>query len=89
MLSRFVVEAEDTRYASGYSERAFRAVRSGMSPQEVVELLGEPIDRSRSVQSGLDVWRYSLSPSDTSYRIRVIQFRDGLVSGKVHELYVD
>jgi hypothetical protein len=89
LLSRFIVDFEDTRYASGYSDRAFRAVRVGMSTQEVLGLLGEPLERSRSERSGLDTWRYSVSPSDASYRVRVIQFLNGLASGKVHELYVD
>lgn len=87
LFSRLV--GEDTRYASGYTGRAFRQIGAGMSKEEVLELLGPPLGHGFYEPDRLEIWRYSLSPSDDSYRVRVVQFRDGLVIAKVHELYAD
>ena len=35
--------ADDTEYAHGYSDRAFRQIRPGMSESDVLRLLGKPI----------------------------------------------
>lgn len=37
--------ADDTEYACGYSDHAFRKVRLGMSADEVLALVGPPLDK--------------------------------------------
>jgi outer membrane protein assembly factor BamE (lipoprotein component of BamABCDE complex) len=37
---------EDTVYAPGYSDKAFRRVKRGMSEQEVLNILGSPLGES-------------------------------------------
>ena len=50
------VYGDDTEYAQGYSDRAFKTIRSGMSESDVVRVLGEPIG---------EAWVYaSVSRSD-------------------------
>ena len=81
---------EDTLYASGYSDHAFRLVRKGMSEAEVRSLLGNPLelyppDRFRDWTS----IRFSKSPGGTHYRSRVVNVRGGVVIGKLANFYVD
>ena len=44
VLSWFL--SDDTRYANGYSDEGFRKVARGMTPLEVVALIGRPIAQS-------------------------------------------
>ncbi len=87
--------AEDTVYASGYSDRAFRRVQTGMTMKQVVELLREPVCvrtdpyALAKFSGSTECWAYSHSPSDTNYRIRLICFRDGLVRAKRAEYWFD
>ncbi|NOJ81898.1 outer membrane protein assembly factor BamE domain-containing protein [Myxococcus xanthus] len=78
-----------THFAPGYSWLAFRRVQPGMSRDEVVKLLGEPMEvHDRPTQGAL--WRYSKSPTDSHYSLRVVFFSDGGVVTRVaHEYYVD
>jgi hypothetical protein len=79
---------EDTQYVPGYSDKAFRAVRPGMSSQQVLELLGQPLQR---VPLGVlsETWRYSRSPSEGHYRLRAVQLRHDRVVAVFHEFHVD
>jgi hypothetical protein len=83
---------EDTVYAAGYSDSAFRSVRLGMPESEVHSLLGPPLERWAITDSprGADRGeRWSRSPGDTHYRCRVVQFGGGRVVAKHSEFYVD
>jgi hypothetical protein len=55
---------DDTEYAAGYSDRAFRSVREGMTKQMVTDLLGKPLWES---------WHYS-QPLNCDVHVR-----DGLI----------
>lgn len=79
---------EDTEYAPRYSHQAFRRVHPGMPSQRVLELLGEPLERTPSTNQR-ETWRYSRSPSDSHYRLRAVQIAEGSVVGLFHEFYVD
>ena len=81
---------DDTRYSERYSDAAFREVRVGMTESEVTRLLGAPLraytpDRSRDWTS---LW-FSESPTDSNFRRRTVELRDGKVIGKQSEFYVD
>jgi hypothetical protein len=79
---------EDTFYAPGYSDAAFRRVTIGMTEGEVTALLGRPLG-TRQLPSGEASWSFTRSPGDHSYRLRAIIFKDGVVRRKIHWLYVD
>jgi hypothetical protein len=49
-----VLLREDTVYAQRYSDRGFRAVRVGMSEQEVEHLLGRPLHETLDWRAGCD-----------------------------------
>jgi hypothetical protein len=83
---------EDTVYAEGYSDAAFRRVTKGMTQVEVEEMLGPPhsrwaIERSGDGPDAGASWSHS--PGDTHHRCRAIVFRDGHVLEKHAEFYVD
>lgn len=70
-LTSFLAASEDTVYAAGYSDAAFKRVRVGMSETDVAELLGEPLE-FYAVEGTPDLvgWRYSRSARDASVSFR-------------------
>jgi hypothetical protein len=80
---------DDTEFASGYSPLRFWLIGKGMTREEVIARLGEPLERGALEQSGEQVWRWSRSPHDSSYRIRAVLFRDVRVVETHSEFYVD
>ncbi len=88
---------EDTVYADGYSDSAFRRVRIGMTVDTVLKLLGEPLRvrtddyalRSRAGESSDECWAYTKTPGDTHDRQRLICFSNGIVSTKESSYWVD
>jgi hypothetical protein len=88
-----LASVEDTVYAPGYSDGAFRRLRIGMSEQEVAGLLGEPLekyDTDPDLHGGfLRGWKYARSANDQSYRVRCVRFREGRVADVISEFYLD
>lgn len=80
---------EDTLYASGYSDFNWRRVQIGMTRQDVHDLLGQPLSQWALGNPGENGERWSLSPSDTNFRCRVLLFRDNRVRSKHSEFYFD
>ena len=78
---------EDTVYASGYSDRSFRSIDSGMTRDQVHETIGLPL--VVWTNQGALVEQWSRSPSDTDYRRRLIYFRNDRVTKKIAEYYFD
>lgn len=88
----FLADKEDTVYASGYSDEGFRRIRPGMSEQEVVDLLGAPLEKySFEDDHGVQRvgWRYSKSAHGQSFRIRAVVFDEGRVKSVFREFYLD
>lgn len=82
--------SHDTQYAPTYSWRGFMRVAQGMKESEVRELVGIPLDvYPLPHEPGLVGWRWTRSPADTNYRVRVVLFRNGVVTRKHSECYVD
>lgn len=77
------LRGDDTKFATTYSDRGFREVCPGMSKRQVRLKLGESL--RVWMYHGLEVWSYSEPESDGRYRIRVVQFREGLVVRKVSD----
>lgn len=79
----------DTEYSSGFSHRSFLSVRSGMTSAEIRQLLGEPLNIYRVPETGETGWSYSETPTNSSYRVRAVLFRQGRVTRRLSEFYVD
>jgi hypothetical protein len=85
----------DTRYAAGYEHPKFRAIEIGMTEQQVIEILGEPLSRWCPYQfcdcdkAHFVGFEYSESPSDTHYRLRQVYLDQGKVAEIRSEFYID
>jgi hypothetical protein len=68
-----------------------------MTPEEVRALLGAPLkeyalsncDEGCGLTPADKGWRYSMSPSEEHYRVRVVLFRHGQVVEKLSQFWVD
>lgn len=88
--------ATDTKYADGYTNKAFLSVEHGMSEKEVLEILGEPLMRFTPYQHSkfrdrahFVALQYSESPSSTHYRLRQVYLNNGVVAEVIGYFYVD
>ena len=86
----------DTRYAYGYSNKRFNEIKIGMTEKEVLDILGEPLTKWSPYQNTRFYskakfvgFQYSMSPTDTHYRLRQVNFNEGLVEEKIRYFYVD
>jgi hypothetical protein len=70
----------NTRCAPGYSEEAFMTIEVGDSEEKVLDLLGEPLERSASVNPLREYLWYTkpIGPSE-NYLLRNIVVEDGKV----------
>jgi hypothetical protein len=68
--------SEDTRYAEGYSDAAFRRIRKGMTTSQVVSLIGHPIAQS---------WTYEREGRDPLVMFFNAEERLRHVSGQDHD----
>ena len=82
-----LVLPDDTVYAEQYSDAGFRQVAIGVSEAEVRRILGPPLEIG--AHDGASLFRYTRTANDSNYYVRVIVFRDGRVSEKRHQFYVD
>lgn len=87
-LALRLVYGENTQFAAGYSESAFRRVRAGQSEADVLQLLGEPLSRTTE-KDGRTYLKYSRSPTDTHYRNRLVVLKGNSVIETFSEFYVD
>lgn len=79
-----------TRYGPGYSDRQLAGVRIGMSREEVLTILGEPLERYSYMESN-QCWRFSLPASPSGhYHNRSVSFsQDGRVIDVFKGFYFD
>jgi hypothetical protein len=79
-----------TVYSAKYDEARFHAIREGMTTEQVISALGEPIEKIRWSQDGLENWTYSTGYTDTSnYERRWILVRNGSVDGVIGDYWYD
>lgn len=88
----------DTEYAEGYSHVGFSHIEAGMSEQQVLEILGEPLIRWRPYGFRNTPFKekahyvgltYSRSPSSTNYRLREVLLDRGVVAELRGYFYAD
>jgi len=93
-VQHIITGGGDTVYAAGFSDDRFLKISSGMSDGEVVESLGEPLDRYYpQAIDGVQPWtsgmRWSRSANDSHYSVRAVLFNEGRVVRRISEYYVD
>jgi len=86
-----IVSDDDTVWADGYSNEAFRAVHVGMKRDAVWRLLGPPLVAKGVDDNGdeyhLESW--TLTPHDSNYHRREIKYDGDTVREKIGEYYID
>lgn len=77
----FTTGQHETQFSAGYSDRAFAQVLPGMTTNEVLHILGEPLNGSSWSKWSEGQWEYSMPASSSGhYHLRTIQFtKEGLV----------
>jgi hypothetical protein len=83
---------DDTIYAPGYSENAFRKIGAGQLEEEVLALLGEPLEKKLSPASGHEYWYYSEhGPRYQNFWNKIVIFDPSSerVSRKIDDFYSD
>jgi len=95
----FAALSDDTVWADGYSDDAFRSVRIGMTRAEVYGLLGPPLEVRQTLgtfdfdtqrqNAGEVVECWTRTPNNSDYRVRQIVFMGNLVVDKPTMLYLD
>lgn len=81
----FATGRDATRYARGYSESAFGRVHPGMARAEVLQLLGQPLERISYPSTPMEMdWRYSQPASRSGhFHLRSIHFD---AEGRAHKV---
>jgi hypothetical protein len=80
-----------TKYATGYTDRAFAQIHAGMTRDEVLRVLGEPLERATWSSWPEGDWKYS-QPATSSghFHLRSVRFApDGMVSDAIRVFYFD
>jgi len=79
---------DDTVYATNYTDSGFGMIQIGMTRDQVYTIIGTPLDTwTNNDQSASERW--SMSPHDSSFRLRVLIFSNESVSEKSAEYYFD
>lgn len=71
---------ENTQVAPSYTENAISKVRKGYTENEVISLIGEPLEQ---------FWVYSTKKKESSYLERGVVFVNGTVVRRHSDVYVD
>ena len=82
-----VLFPDTTNYAPGFQEKAFDDICIGDDKDEVLKVLGNPLQQD--VWEGLERWRFTESRADSHYRMRQITFENGIVVSKQSYYYID
>ena len=77
-------------YAPRYSGAGFWRISKGMTQEEVLDLIGPPLEEWR-LPGEPDVvrWSWTRDPNSTNHRIRTVAFENNHVVEKHAEYYVD
>jgi hypothetical protein len=97
----YLIPTIDTRYASGCSELRFRLIDVGMTREEVVQRIGQPLGKGRYhrewhpayKERGDEIWHYTTDGAaawgDWAWLSRELIFREGRVVQKVYWTFYD
>lgn len=82
LIWEWIFPNHDTVFSEHYTHEGFLRIEEGMTEDQVLEILGEPINRWTPKEDYLGL-TYSQSPGSTHYRLRQIY----LTEGRVKEIY--
>jgi hypothetical protein len=86
-----LIAGHDTVYSKGYSEARFKRIRVGMTPDQVVALIGQPLAKHRTNTWNRDeIWMFSDQRTGTdNFWCRLVVIEAGKVSGIESSFMVD
>jgi hypothetical protein len=84
------ISEEETIYAKGYSDKAWKEVNINDTIERVVKLLGDPIKIYRRDDGSSSYYYSDQKTGRSNYKMRVIIFnKEGRVKEKYREFYID
>jgi outer membrane protein assembly factor BamE (lipoprotein component of BamABCDE complex) len=84
------VARDGSEWSATYSATGFWRVKRGMTADEVVALVGEPIERYEVPRRpGFTGWRWTRNPDDTHYKVRVVLFDESKVVERISGFHLD
>jgi outer membrane protein assembly factor BamE (lipoprotein component of BamABCDE complex) len=90
VIERLIKGFEDSVYAVGYSEPDFLSLKNGMTKPQVQAIMGDPKAKNSWIDGGeVELWMYSISPSDGNFWRRWVFFRNGRIYWIDCRFYVD
>jgi hypothetical protein len=77
----FLFGTFSTRYAPGYSESGFRRIRSGMGSNDVLRLVGKPLNFTDAGYYG-EYWWYTAPDGKRfkHWKLRMLRITNGVVA---------
>ena len=83
--------ASPTFYAPTYTFRGYYSIKPGMTEEQVIRLVGEPLGKYNNPgpNGTIVCWRYTDDRLGENYKIRDVLFKDGKVFKKYSMLYLD
>jgi hypothetical protein len=82
LILELICPNHDTVFSNDYTHERFLKIEKGMTEKEVIDILGQPINRWTPKEKYMGL-TYSQSEGSTHYRLRQIY----LTEGRVREIY--
>lgn len=88
LMLEYLFPNHDTEFSEKYSDEGFLKIKKGMNEQEVLKILGEPLERW-TPQKNYDGFQYTRSKASTHYRLRQVYLTNGRVIEIIGYYYID
>lgn len=88
MILEFFLPNHETVFAENYSDKGFLQINKGMTEEEVIKILGEPLVRWVPENNYIG-FQYSESKESTHYSLRQVYFTQGKVKEIIGYYYID
>ena len=88
LVFNILLLTDDTKYSENYSNSKFLKIKTGMTKNEVINILGNPLVEWKPKEN-IDALQYSESPKSTHYRLRQVYLINDIVSERISYYYVD
>lgn len=88
MILEYLLPKHDTVFSENYTDEGFLKIKKGITEEEVIKILGEPLVRWIPEDNYLGL-QYSLSKESTNYHLRQVYLSQGKVKEIIGYYYID
>jgi len=88
LILEYFFPNHDTIFSEDYTDEGFLRIENGMNEEEVIEILGEPLNRWTPKDNYVGL-TYSQSKTSTHYRLRQVYLTNGKVKEVIGYYYID